>query len=80
MASTPARPAFATTKAAPVAGVLTPYLARKERAVQLLLVFLFAMAALGLYTERMSGRLNLTIAAIVVMTTALYYGATRFMS
>ncbi len=48
--------------------------------MQLLLFFLFTMAAIGLCTNRMSGRLYLTIAGVTVLTTALYFGATRFMS
>jgi hypothetical protein len=48
--------------------------------MQLLLLFLFIMAAIGLFTDQMSGRLYLIIAGITVLTTALYYGATRFMS
>jgi len=48
--------------------------------MQLLLLFLFTMAAIGLFTDQMSGRLLLMITGITVLTTALYYGSTRFMS
>lgn len=48
--------------------------------MQLLLLFLFTMAAIGLFTDQMSKRLALMICGITMLTTALYYGATRFMS